>query len=293
MRKKNQPGCRCCSSPCTLTLGPFCDCCGLLSSGTVRIWDGVSFDSNFSISSGSASVTVPNTGTYHIQTIAPYPTRTLPDFTVSSTTSSGVASCSSTFTGAYVPPDRPATVTVTTPSGVAVTLNPCNYGTSTCDSSQYATYMGSTSVTLTHGCWCGTASSITLPVVFQWRYHYSNITCGLDVWVPACQAPTNITGMGVTFSLCGFPVSAPGTCVLPSSVTIPTPPSGDPLHPNTPCAWINLNAFDLSIYSQSTVCNSLYWRSGSIPAGVSYPTCRAQSASSFIWPGGGYITVTT
>jgi hypothetical protein len=94
--------------------------------------------------------------------------------------------------------------------------------------------------------------------------------------------------------LCGFNVNAPSGCTLPENVIIPTPPSGDPLHPTAPCAWVKLNNFDLTIYyNQPTTCHPLYWRSGNIPGWTKTRSqCLAPSASSFVWPGGGYLTVT-
>jgi hypothetical protein len=262
----------------------------------LRIWDGSGFDKAFPISYGYASITVPKTGTYHSQIVAPYTPRTLIDFTVTrtydATKSVYVCNLYPSVSG-YAPPDRPATLTLTTPDGTAVTLSHCEYGTASCDASQYATYMGSTTVTLTHGCWCGTASSITLPVVFQWRFAYQGLPCGLDVWTPWCQLPNDMGAMGVTAMLCGFPVSAPSGCTLPDNVIIPTPTSGDPFHPTAPCGWLNLKNFDFLIYNQSTTCDPLYWRSGIIPGWTKTRNqCMAPSASSFVWPGGGYLTLT-
>ncbi|CAB4131081.1 hypothetical protein UFOVP124_55 [uncultured Caudovirales phage] len=289
------PGCSCCGVECGILLGPFCDCCGLLPSGTLRVWNGTGFDKTFPITHGYANVIVNAVGTFHAQITAPYAARTLNDFTVTRTydsvSNAWRCTASPTVQG-YAPPDRPATLTLTTPDGTTVTLNQCT-AANNCGSNQYTSYMGSTTITLTHGCWCETASTITLPVVFRWRYTISGQNCGLDVWVPACQSVTQISGAGVTLMLCGFAVTAPGTCVLPDVVIIPTPPSGDPFRPNAPCGWLKLNNFDLLIYSSSTTCNPLYWRSGLIPSWIKTRNqCLAPTASSFVWPGGGYITVT-
>ena len=290
------PGCGCCSVECAVSLGPFCACCGPVFSGTVRVWNNAGFDKTFAIVKGYATVALPGTGTYHVQLTGPYPLRTLADFTVTQVYDavSGKWTCRlSRQVSAYAPADRPATLTLTTPDGTAVTLTHCQNGTAICDQFQYATYIGSTTVRLTHGCWCGTAPTITLPVVFQWRYTFYGFPCGLDVWVPTCNNVWTPNGNGVVFMLCGFPVTAPAACVIPDGVVIPTPPSGDPMHPTSPCWWVKLNIFDTLLYSQDTTCGPLYWRSGQIlPFTKAYGRCQGPSASSFVWPGGGYLTVT-
>jgi len=290
------PACGCCDAACNLLMGPFCDCCGLLASGSLRIWDGSGFDKAFPITYGYASITVPKTGTYHSQIVAPYTARTLNDFTVTRTYDAPSSKWICSFTPSvkgFAPPDQPATVTVTTPNGTAVTLNHCGSGTAVCDADQFAWYQGSTTVTVTHGCWCSTAATIDLPVVFRWRFAYLGLPCGLDVWVPMCRAPSFGFGAGMNAMLCGFTVTAPASCVDPASVVIPTPTGTDPLHPPTPCLWVKLGNFDLTIYSQPTTCSPLYWRSGAIPAWTrTTPQCVAPSASSYVWTGGGYLTVT-
>ena len=290
------PGCGCCSADCNVLLGPFCDCCGPLPTGSLRIWNGSGYDKTFPISYGYASITIPGPGTYHAQLVAPYTLRTLSDFTVTRTyipSSSSYRCSASPVVSGYAPPDRPSTLTLTTPTGTAVTLTACQSGTALCDSGQYATYMGSTAVTLTHGCWCGTAPTITLPVVFQWRFAFYGFPCSLDVWVPTCNNVWSPDGNGAVFMLCGFPVTAPAACVIPDGVVIPTPPSGDPMHPTAPCWWAKLNIFDAPLYSQPTTCHPLYWRSGRIdPFTKPSGRCLAPSCSSIVWPGGGYITVT-
>lgn len=302
------PACGCCDAACNLLMGPFCDCCGLLASGSLRIWDGGGFDKAFPITNGYASVTVPRVGTYHSQIVAPYTPRTLNDFTVTQTfnppTSSYVCNLSPPVSG-YAPPDRPATLTVTNPDGTTATLYSC--GTiNTCNSNQLNNYMGSTAVTLSHGLWCGTASTVTLPVAYNLRIGESPLNvfgiiayqsgCFLEVWVPVCHVPIWLYGNTIAMSVCGFPVSNPGTCVDAKTIIIPTPPSTDPFFPPTPCGWFDIANHDLVHNWGNTyrfVCDPLYWRSGYIPPlqkinGRWLP----QSACSLIWPGGGYITVT-
>ena len=290
------PGCGCCAAECALLLGPFCDCCGLLAAGSIQVWNDAGYDKSFSVTNGYATILVPGGGGYHARLTGPYTPRSLPSFTVTQVYDAPSARwrcTSSAPVTAYAPPNRPASVVLTTPSGSAVTLTACERGTATCDIDQWATYMGSTTVTLTHGCWCSTASTISLPVMFRWRFAVQGQPCGLDTWVPACQTVTQISGAGVMLMLCGFAVSAPSGCMLPDNAMISTPPSGDPFHPTAPCAWLKLNNFDTLIYSQPTTCNPLYWRSGNIPSWAKTRSqCLAPSASSFVWPGGGYLTVT-
>ena len=294
------PGCGCCGVDCSITIGNFCDCCGPLYGGTLRLYNETGYDKTFSITYGQANATVHGAGTYHAQITGPYATKNLPDLVVTQTFSQWlgkwVCSTSPAYPQfqTYAPPDRPATLTVTTPDGTAVTLSPCSTSASGCDSGQTGVYMGSTTVTLTHGFWCSTSTSITLPIVFAWYFdNFANSGtqgCWFQVWSPVCVPPQLTTFGQWTISLCGFPVSAPGACVDPSGVII-TRPSGA----SSPCWWYPFTAADLgqqNILDVSTMtCYPFYWRSKVIPAkpaGKWY----AQSPLSFLWPAGGYLTVT-
>jgi hypothetical protein len=296
------PGCGCCGVDCSITIGGFCDCCGTLTSGTLRLYNDSGFDKSFPVTQfGWVNATVHGAGTYHVQLTGPYPTKTLSDLVVTQTFNSYLNKwvCSTVPAypqyQTYAPPDRPATLTVTTPDGTAVTLSPCSTSTSGCDAGQTGVYIGSTTVTLSHGCWCGTSSSITLPVVFAWYFDdfgsvYGIQGCWFQVWSPVCVPPQLTTFGQWSMSLCGFPVSAPGACVDPTGIIIPRPTGS-----TQPCYWYPFTAADLgqtNILDTSTMtCSPFYWRSKVIPVNPANK-CYAPSALSFLWPAGGYLTVT-
>jgi hypothetical protein len=238
------------------------------------------------ISQGYAAATLPGPNTFHAELTGPYAPRALPDISVAA--SGQQCTMTPSPISAYAPPDRPATLVLTTPDGAAVSLAVCAYSADTCTSGQPRIYSGSTHVTLGHGCWCSASPNLSLPVVLVWDF---GPPCALQVWVPACVGPTfsGTVPARTLLRLCGVSVDIPAPCVNPASQFIPIVLPGTPF-----CRWIDLAAWDFPLFSQPTTCSPLFWQSGFVPPFSDVGgTCQADSASSFVWPGGGYFTITS